>query len=129
MSAQFTAWSYTFFASVVQALYFDKEIPVPFYAPTGAFVTLVTLQCPSTASADALADNIQLPKSTRQCDVKLVAGSFVQIVNLTACGTSLPHLHPGVTEINYVLEGRISAISASNAKLKALPAAQVNRDL
>ena len=107
MSAQFTAWSYTFFASVVQAIYFDKEIPVPFYAPTGAFVTLL---------------GRRHPVAQRQVSVSfnLVAGSFVQIVNLTACGTSLPHFHPGVTEINYVLEGRISA---SANELKALPAA------
>ena len=89
--------SHTPFASVAQALYYDKEIPEPFYAPTGAFVRLIAL-------AD---DIISRSRASVSVCVPFVAGSFVQMVNLTACGTSLPHYHPGVTEINYVLEGRI----------------------
>lgn len=33
------------------------------------------------------------------------SGFYAQLVNITACGYSPPHFHPGLTEFNYVLGG------------------------
>ncbi|KAK9845559.1 hypothetical protein WJX84_012241, partial [Apatococcus fuscideae] len=35
----------------------------------------------------------------------LPSGFYVQFFNITACGYSTPHMHPGVAELDYILSG------------------------
>ena len=112
--------------SLMQATYYDAEIPIPtvtgMYAQVSKsehsgtsknarYISLLLKSCvvwflPFIDSTETRSQET-IPSILRAVGAVRTSASiiYMQIVNITACGFSLPHYHPDTTEMNYVLEG------------------------
>ncbi|KAK9800308.1 hypothetical protein WJX73_010777 [Symbiochloris irregularis] len=72
--------------------------PQPFETGVGNYNGTFAFQEFPGGSQQALYYDNEIPIPT-------VTGFYAQMVNITACGFSSPHYHPGISELNYVLEG------------------------